>query len=103
MLRIPCPFCGERDHPEFAYGGDASVHRPALEERSLDAWHRYVFLRDNPKGPHREFWQHVGGCRAWLVVERDTKTHAVHGARLASDDQVSVPAHESQQGETDHD
>ena len=83
MLRIPCPFCGERDHHEFAYGGDASVARPALDERSTEAWYRYVFVRDNPKGPHYEFWQHVGGCRAWLVVERDTFTHAVRGARLA--------------------
>ena len=25
MLRINCPFCGERDHSEFTYGGDATV------------------------------------------------------------------------------
>lgn len=85
MLPIPCPFCGPRDHHEFAYGGDADVRRPALDERSLEAWYRYVFVRANPKGPHREYWQHVGGCRAWLVVERDTATHAITGARLARD------------------
>lgn len=85
MLRIPCPFCGERDHDEFTYGGDASVTRPALDERSPEAWYRYVFLRANPKGRHREYWQHVGGCRAWLVVERDTATHEIFAARLAAD------------------
>ena len=83
MLRIPCPFCGERDHHEFAYGGDATARRPALDDHDTEAWYRYVFVRDNPRGPHREFWQHVGGCRAWLVVERDTLTHAISGARLA--------------------
>lgn len=85
MLRIPCPFCGERDHHEFAYGGDASVTRPARDDTSLEAWYRYVFLRPNPKGRHREYWQHVTGCRAWLIVERDTATHEIFGARMAAD------------------
>jgi sarcosine oxidase subunit delta len=85
MLRIPCPFCGERDHHEFAYGGDATVRRPALDDRDPETWHRYVFIRDNPRGPHREYWQHTGGCRAWIVVERDTATHAIHGAWLAAE------------------
>jgi sarcosine oxidase subunit delta len=34
-------------------------------------------VRSNPKGPHRERWQHSDGCRLWLVVERDTLTHAI--------------------------
>jgi len=34
-------------------------------------------LRDNPAGAHRELWQHVGGCRAWLVVTRNSVTHAI--------------------------
>jgi len=25
MLRIPCSYCGERDHTEFTYGGDGSI------------------------------------------------------------------------------
>ena len=85
MLRIPCPFCGERDHAEFSYGGDARVQRPALDDRSEERWYRYVFLRDNPRGPHREFWQHVGGCLAWLVVERDTGNHEILDVRFAAD------------------
>ncbi|MEO0362714.1 MAG: sarcosine oxidase subunit delta, partial [Pseudomonadota bacterium] len=28
-------------------------------------------------------WFHEGGCRAWLVVERDVTTHEVFGAELA--------------------
>jgi len=85
MLRIPCPFCGERDHHEFGYGGDASIERPALDDRSMDKWYRYVFVRENPKGRHRELWQHVSGCRAWLVVERDTRTHEIFDVQLAAD------------------
>ena len=27
-MRIPCPFCGERDVHEFTYLGDATLERP---------------------------------------------------------------------------
>ena len=77
MLRIPCPFCGERDHTEFRYAGDATKLRPAQDGADLQAWHDYVFVFDNPKGAHREYWQHVLGCRRWLVLERNTATNAV--------------------------
>jgi sarcosine oxidase subunit delta len=30
-----------------------------------------------------ELWQHVLGCRAWLLVTRDTRSHAVLKVRLA--------------------
>lgn len=85
MLRITCPFCGTRDHHEFTYGGDATVTRPAIDDDSMEAWYQYVFVRTNPKGRHREYWQHTGGCRAWLVVERDTLTHEIFGAWLAGE------------------
>lgn len=80
MLRIPCPFCGLRDHAEFAYGGDATRLRPDEADGDRERWSEYLFLRDNPRGPHREYWQHVHGCRAWLCVTRDTLTHEIHGA-----------------------
>lgn len=83
MLRIDCPCCGPRDHDEFRYGGDASIIRPAHDDTDLQRWARYVFIRPNPKGAHREYWQHVAGCRQWLVVERDTATHAMGGVSLA--------------------
>ena len=47
------------------------------------AFHDYVYLRDNPAGPHREFWHHVSGCRSWLVVTRDTRDHAILTAEFA--------------------
>jgi sarcosine oxidase subunit delta len=85
MLRIPCPICGTRDETEFTYGGDATVVRPADAERDPDAWFEYVFLRSNPRGPHREYWHHVEGCRQLLVVERNTLTHAIGAVVLARD------------------
>lgn len=81
-MRIPCPYCGERDSHEFAYLGPAGLERPAAEASEAD-WYDYVYLRDNPAGLHRELWYHAGGCRSWLEVERDTKTHAIAGATLA--------------------
>jgi sarcosine oxidase subunit delta len=82
-MRIPCPLCGERDSGEFTYLGDATVTRPSADETDLEPWFEFVYLRDNPKGRHREFWHHGQGCRAWLVVERDTLTHEVFGSHLA--------------------
>ncbi len=80
-MLIECPVCGRRSLSEFTYGGDASLARPALSA-SAEAWFEAVYMRKNPRGPHREYWQHVAGCRHWLVVERNTATHAVSSVRL---------------------
>jgi sarcosine oxidase subunit delta len=84
-MRIPCPFCGERDGEEFQVLGEAAGPRPDptgadAEARFVD----YVHLRDNPAGPHREYWYHAAGCRRWLVVSRDTRDHAVLGLAIAA-------------------
>ena len=39
-------------------------------------------LEAHPAGRLREMWYH-DPCQTWLVVERDTVTHAVHGSSLA--------------------
>lgn len=77
MHRIKCPFCGERDEAEFVYQGDASVSHPPLDA-STDEFYRYVYVRNNPKGWHREWWHHVGGCRMWVQVARNTLTHEIY-------------------------
>jgi len=74
-MRIDCPFCGIRDVSEFNYYGDAARVRPALSDTDVERWQAYVHERDNVKGPHKEFWHHLQGCRQWLVVERNTATH----------------------------
>lgn len=87
MLKIECPLCGERQYTEFRYGGDAAKRRPEHGAADLGAWHDYLFLFDNPKGMHREFWQHVQGCRQWLVVVRNTASDTVAEVMLARDAQ----------------
>lgn len=74
---IPCPHCGIRPKEEFTVRGDASVVRPE-PDASDEAWHTYVHIRANPRGRTREHWQHVFGCRRFLVVERDTVSHEVY-------------------------
>ncbi|SDK31152.1 sarcosine oxidase subunit delta [Aliiruegeria lutimaris] len=85
-MLIPCPLCGARDLREFTPKGAAvTLHRPDVGA-GLDAWNDYLHLRDNPAGPTRELWWHGSGCGAWLVVERNTLTHEVSGARLAEEE-----------------
>ena len=80
-MRITCPHCGERGNEEFSYLGDATVQRPAEPAApgtpAFEDWTGFVYLRDNPAGQHRELWQHLHGCRAWLVVTRDIRSHAI--------------------------
>jgi heterotetrameric sarcosine oxidase delta subunit len=76
VLRIPCPYCGTRDEPEFSFGGQAHVVRPSF--RASDAeWTDYLFIRENPIGVHHERWCHVYGCERWFNVVRDTVTHEI--------------------------
>jgi methylglutamate dehydrogenase subunit B len=85
-MRIQCPFCGERDLSEFAYLGDANFKRP--DPHAPDAQARFfeeVYLRGNPAGPHQELWYHVYGCRSWLRVGRNTRTHEILGVEFATD------------------
>lgn len=80
MLLITCPWCGERDEGEFSYGGEADIPRPAVPHELTDAeWADYLFMRKNPKGPHRELWVHTHGCRRWFAVQRDTVTYRFTG------------------------
>jgi sarcosine oxidase subunit delta len=76
-MRIACPHCGSRDVQEFVYLGDAAPRRPDGMEATAAAMVDYVHQRDNPAGSHRELWYHAAGCHAWLVVTRDTRTHAI--------------------------
>jgi sarcosine oxidase subunit delta len=76
MHTIPCPWCGDRPEGEFTYGGDASGSMPDLEAGE-GAWFDFVYLRDNPAGPHPEHWHHGSGCGRWFRLWRDTATHEV--------------------------
>ena len=76
MLRIPCPYCGVRDEPEFAFGGPSHLIRPPLEADD-GTWAAYLFERENPAGVHFERWWHGYGCGRWFNVARSTLTHEI--------------------------
>lgn len=77
MLRIRCPWCGERDEVEFRYGGQA-VDYPADPGALTDReWADFLFVRDNPCGWWRERWVHFAGCRRWFELWRNTGTDEV--------------------------
>lgn len=75
-MRMTCPYCGSRGLAEFTQSGDATPSMPK-EGADATAWVDFVYFRDNPRGTHAELWQHVLGCRTWLVVTRDTASHEV--------------------------
>lgn len=87
-MRIPCPYCGERDRREFTVLGDADPVRPDGIDADPKAMFDYVYQRTNPAGLFREYWYHGAGCHAWLVVERDTRTHAI--GKVASAKQIAL-------------
>lgn len=90
MLLIPCPWCGPRAQIEFTYGGDANVTQPPRDAPE-SAWAEYVYLRDNPAGPHDELWQHSAGCRQWFRVRRDTLTHEIAGTARPGETPSGAP------------
>ena len=75
MQLLNCPFCGPRDQSEFTYLREAAPV-PAIDADTA-AWHRFVYLRENERGPHAEWWHHNHGCRQVLHIVRDTMTHEI--------------------------
>lgn len=98
-MRIACPYCGERESGEFTYLGDASPKRPNFavdggesREHVEEVFHDYVYLRDNVAGVMREYWYHGGGCRSWLIAERNTLTHEFKSVEVAPGSGARQPA-----------
>ena len=82
-MRLSCPLCGTRDRREFYYQGAAVMLARPAPEADEAAWQDYLHMRDNPAGVTRDLWHHEAGCGAWLVVTRDTVSHAVLEVSLA--------------------
>ena len=81
------PLLGPRDAEEFYHLGDAElINRPDWEaDNAIEAFHDYLYLRDNPAGEYRELWYHEQGDRSWLLVTRNTLTHEITSVELARD------------------
>ena len=51
---------------------------PVESEKLSDAeWADYLFMRKNPRGEHRELWNHSQGCSRWFGVTRDTLSYRI--------------------------
>jgi len=74
MTRLVCPFCGARELQEFEF------HKTLPSNGDQSECDR-IYLRVADAQVSIEHWQHVGGCRAWLLVRRNPTT----GAVLATD------------------
>jgi methylglutamate dehydrogenase subunit B len=95
-MRLTCPYCGSRGNDEFVYLGTADRVRPSHHDAPSEQWTEYVYMRTNPAGANRELWHHSFGCRSWLIVTRDTRTHEVLETEPARDashasSQVALP------------
>lgn len=73
---VKCPHCGSRDSGEFHIRGEAAPCRPEYGDGQA-AFVEYVYGRSNVAGVQQEHWYHMVGCRSWLTVERDTRTHEI--------------------------
>ena len=81
------PLLGPRDMSEFIYYGDANLlKRPKWDDKNAeDKFYKYLYLRKNIAGVHKELWFHQQGDRSWLVVTRNTKNHEILKVELAAE------------------
>jgi heterotetrameric sarcosine oxidase delta subunit len=69
MNQLMCPFCGPRDLHEYEF-------RKTRESVMSSEFSR-VYLRVDSLESSTEYWQHVLGCRAWLLIRRNPSTGEV--------------------------
>ena len=91
MLLIACPWCGARPELEFAYAGQAHVARGDAAAMSDDDVVQLLYLRDNPKGWHRERWRHTHGCGQFFNALRNTRSDAFAATYKPGDAHPDIP------------
>jgi len=86
-MLINHPLLGPRDAAEFVYLGDAAlINRPdPSAANAANDFYEYLHLRHNVAGEHQELWYHEQGDRSWLVVTRNTLSHAITRVEFARD------------------
>lgn len=85
-MRIKCPYCGDRSLDEFVFQSEAGPARPDPDAASATAdFTTFAYARANKSGFNDELWQHIAGCRAWLVVTRSASTHEISRVAVARD------------------
>jgi methylglutamate dehydrogenase subunit B len=78
-MGLHCPFCGRREIEEFRF-------RTLVPDPAAMSAYASVYERVNDPVRSIEYWQHVQGCRAWLVVVRNPSTGQILSARSLADD-----------------
>jgi len=68
-MQVECPFCGWREIEEFQC-------RSAVIE-ALGGDIENLYMRVNRPTLSTEYWQHLGGCRTWLLCRRNPSTDEV--------------------------
>ena len=91
---MACPFCGLRPLEEFLFrktvpnvgtgSGVGPGPGPGAGADTGDSASAYaqVYLRVDSAEHSVEEWQHVAGCRAWLLIDRNPSTGVVRSVAL---------------------
>jgi len=79
VTRLACPFCGPRELREFEF------HKSLPAAASQGEFER-TYLRVADAELSIEHWQHVGGCRAWLLVHRNPSSGVTLAVELLAGD-----------------
>lgn len=72
-MRIVCPHCGPREIAEFQFR--SIVPEPGTEALAS------IYQRVNRSDSSVEYWQHLHGCRAWLIVQRNPSSAQIKQVR----------------------
>ena len=85
-MRIDCPHCGLRFQRRIHHQGVRSRRLVRAADAGTRCIRRLRLRRQETSGAaRREHWHHAGGCRAWLVVERNTLTHEIYSVTDVSE------------------
>ena len=74
-MPLVCPFCGPRALREFVFHKTLPTN---AQHRAYERTYERVASLENSV----EHWQHVEGCRGWLLVQRNPSTGQVIDVRL---------------------
>jgi sarcosine oxidase subunit delta len=72
---LACPFCGPRPLREFVF------HKTLPADADAGPFER-TYERVASLEHSAEHWQHVEGCRGWLLVHRNPSSGQVISVRL---------------------
>lgn len=75
MMLVDCPHCGKRAQAEFVY--ERTLDSIVTLDMPADEAVARLYARANPAGLDDELWRHSYGCRQWIVLRRDRRTHEI--------------------------